>query len=200
MNFARKLNQFAQVYTELDKNLRHDLTKLFILSRVSETGALGTPAQARASAARITELLLISKYRRILSGANLFDNVWWFNKEICDNSLNLIELLMFMNAKASEVSDVLKLFKELRASKLKAAYKCEAFAKAFEPVEKKKPAAAKKKAAAKKAIAAKKTSTAKKATEPKKSSTTKKAPAAKKATSSKKTSPTKKKPASKKKS
>ena len=135
--------------------MRGDLTRLFLLARVSDVSKLGTPIGARTSAARITELLVISKYRRVLSGANLFDNIWWFNKEMCDDSLNMIELLMLMNAKSSVVPNVLQLFKALRASKLKAAYKCELFAKAFEPV-------AEKKASVKKPAASKKSGTTKK--------------------------------------
>ncbi len=155
LNFGRKFNQFIQEYTDIDKNMRGDLTRLFLLARVSDVSKLGTPIGARTSAARITELLVISKYRRVLSGANLFDNIWWFNKEMCDDSLNMIELLMLMNAKSSVVPNVLQLFKALRASKLKAAYKCELFAKAFEPV-------AEKKASVKKPAASKKSGTTKK--------------------------------------
>ncbi|MBP5602675.1 MAG: alpha-amylase [Treponema sp.] len=155
LNFGRKFNQFIQEYTDIDKNMRGDLTRLFLLARVSDVSKLGTPIGARTSAARITELLVISKYRRVLSGANLFDNIWWFNKEMCDDSLNMIELLMLMNAKSSVVPNILQLFKALRASKLKAAYKCELFAKAFEPV-------AEKKASVKKPAASKKSGTTKK--------------------------------------
>ena len=158
LNFARKFNQFIPADTEPGSGLRAELAKLLLLSRVSDASKLATPAGARLTAARITELLVISKYRRILSGANLFDKIWWFNKEITDDSLNLIELLMFLNAKAAEVPAILKLFKELRASKLKAAYKCELFAKAFEPMAKKKKAAPKKTTTTKKKTTSKKKS------------------------------------------
>ena len=131
LNFARKFNQFIDEYTELEKNLRTELTKLFLLSRVSDVSKLATPAGKRTAAARITELLVISKHRRFLSGANTFDNILWFNKEITDDSINLTELLMMVNAKEKDLPEVLKLFKDLRAAKLKAAYKCELFAKAY---------------------------------------------------------------------
>ena len=65
---------------------------------------------------------------------------------------------MFMNAKTTDVPNILKLFKELRASKLKAAYKCELFAKAFESVAKKKKAATKKTTTTKKKTTSKKKS------------------------------------------
>ena len=137
LNFARKFNQFIGEYTELGKNLRADLTRMFLLARVSDVSKLATPAARRTAAARITELLVISKHRRFLSGANTFDNIVWFNKEITDYSINLTELLMLMNAKEKALPDVLKLFKDLRAAKLKAAYKCELFAKAYAPSVKK---------------------------------------------------------------
>ena len=173
LNFARKFNQFILADTKVDSGLRPMLTKLLLLARVSDSTKLETPAGARITAARITELLVISKYRRILSGANLFDNIWWFNKEITDDSLNMIELLMLMNAKAAAVAGVFKLFKNLRAIKLKAAYKCELFAQAFALQEKKKKAETKK-AASKKAAPKKSASKASKATKASKTSKTSK--------------------------
>jgi hypothetical protein len=158
LNFGRKFNQFILAYTDLNKNLRADLTRVFLLARVSDISKLSTPAGRRTAAARITELLVISKHRRFLSGANTFDNIVWFNKEISDYSLNLVELLMMMNAKPAALPDVLTLFKDLRAAKLKAAYKCELFAMAYAPKGPKAPA---KKASAKKTQTTKKTSTKK---------------------------------------
>ena len=146
LNFGRKFTQFIKNYTDIDKNLRADLTRLFLLARVSDISKLSTPAGRRNTAARITELLVISKHRRFLSGANTFDNIVWFNKEITDYSLNLIELIMMMNAKTAELENILKLFKDLRAAKLKAAYKCELFAKAYALRQAQGPQATKKKA------------------------------------------------------
>ena len=40
---------------------------------------------------------------------------------------------MLITAKASTTADILKLFKDLRAAKLKAVYKCEQFAMAYAP-------------------------------------------------------------------
>ncbi|MBR4790584.1 MAG: alpha-amylase [Treponema sp.] len=161
LNFGRKFSQFIKTYTDIDKNLRADFTRLFLLARVSDVAKISTPAGRRIAAARITELLVISKHRRFLSGANTFDNIVWFNKEITDYSLNLIELLMMMNVKSADLENVLKLFKDLRAAKLKAAYKCELFAKAYalrqaqEPRAKAQEPRAKKKASTKKAPAKK---------------------------------------------
>ena len=157
LNFGRKFSQFIKAYTDLDRNLRPALTRIFLLARVSDITKLSSPAGRRNAAARITELLVISRHRRFLSGANTFDNIVWFNKEITDYSLNLIELLMMMNEKKDDLENILKLFKDLRAAKLKAAYKCELFAKAY----------------AAKAPGAKKASTTKKAS-PKKASSPKK--------------------------
>ena len=145
LNFGRKFTQFIKAYTDIDKNLRADLTRLFLLARVSDVAKISTPAGRRIAAARITELLVISKHRRFLSGANTFDNIVWFNKEITDYSLNLIELLMMMNVKSANLENVLKLFKDLRAAKLKAAYKCELFAKAYALRQAQGPRAKKKK-------------------------------------------------------
>ncbi len=77
------------------------------------------------------------KYSYILSGANCFDNIWWFNKELSDDSLNKAILLSALTAKTAEVESVFKFFKTLCTAKTKAAYKCELMLKEFAPVEKK---------------------------------------------------------------
>ena len=72
-----------------------------------------------------------------MSGANCFDNIWWFNKETSDYSLALLTSLKLLGAKKSQEEEILKMYKELSKAKTKAAYKCDLFTKQFESAKKK---------------------------------------------------------------
>lgn len=153
-NLGRKFNEF------LGKNYRAEFQKLFILA--ANSASPSTLAKNKKDAAyKVVSFLTESKYAGALSGANTFDNVKWFNKEMMENSLNQIEMLMLLSASKDKAEEVIKFFKLLNAARVKAAYKCELFLKQFEPAKKKvaekKPAA--KKATAKKAPAKKKKDT-----------------------------------------
>ncbi len=163
-NLGRKFNEF------LNKNYRADFQKLFILA--ANSASTSTIAKNKKDAAyKVVSFLTESKFAGPLSGVNTFDNVKWFNKEMMENSLNQIEMLMLLSASKDKAEEVIKFFKLLNAARVKAAYKCELFLKQFESA-KKKPVA-KKESTEKKTVAVKKASTAKK-------TAAKKAPAKKK--------------------
>ena len=161
-NLGRKFNEF------LGKNYRAEFQKLFILA--ANSASPSTLAKNKKDAAyKVVSFLTESKYAGALSGANTFDNVKWFNKEMMENSLNQIEMLMLLSASKDKAEEVIKFFKLLNAARVKAAYKCELFLKQFEP--------AKKKVAEKKASTVKKAATKKPAV---KKASAKKAPSKKK--------------------
>ena len=154
-NFGRKINQF------IEKDLKPFIQKNLLLASYSDSSEL--PKQAKKVAFNIVTLLAGSKDSGKLSGTNNFDNVWWFNKEMLEDSLNTIIMFMALNAKAAKTEEVFKLYKTICSAKLKAAFKCELLVKAFEekkPVKKAKKAAPKKtvkKTTAKKTVSKKKT-------------------------------------------
>ena len=78
-----------------------------------------------------------------LSGANCFDNIWWFNKELSNDSLNKTILLLALAGKNADYEGIQKFYKLLAAAKTKAAYKCELMLKEFEPKDVVKKSAAK---------------------------------------------------------
>ena len=163
-NFQRKFNE---IHTEFEKSratleesktqsnfiptLRTDLTKLFVLTKVTDcsscakvsTNKTKYVAAQKTLALTIAKTLVQEKYASIFSGINSFDNIWWFNKEMTDESLALWATLALQFATAKQVPEVLKLYKLLCDAKLKAAYKCQLFVQAFE--EEKKVVAKKKK-------------------------------------------------------
>jgi len=128
-NLGRKLNEYLQ------KDLRGLLQKLFMFWSISDSSKLAK--DSKPVAYKIVTLLTDSKYAGYLSGANSFDNVRWFNKEMIEDSLNLVAITMALSAKEKDLPDVFKLYKTLNAAKLKAAYKCDLFVKPFAPVVKK---------------------------------------------------------------
>ena len=136
--FGRKLNEYIRDLGLSAKDERAALTKIFILSSVANTESV--IKNQKKAAYKIVSLLVESSHSKLLSGANTFDNVAWFNKEVSDESLNIITTLLLLASEKDDVDEVLKLYKTLTAAKLKAAYKCELFLKPFAPVEKKTPA------------------------------------------------------------
>ncbi len=129
-NLGRKLNEYLQ------SDLRSHLQKIFLLSQYAIL-----PKQSEKSTEikkfsyKIVSLLTQSKYTPVLSGANTFDNIRWFNKELTQTSLNEIIMLMLLNSKEEKLPQVFKLYKSLNTAKTKSAYKCELFEKAFETVK-----------------------------------------------------------------
>ena len=81
----------------------------------------------------ITKLMMQSRWCGLLSGTNNFDNIRWFNKELSDDSLNKVILLLALTGKTAEFATIQKFNKLLSAAKTKAAYKCELMLKEFEP-------------------------------------------------------------------
>ena len=131
---GRKFNEYLREEKLSEKDLRSSLTKLFILS--SATNAADIKKDEKAAAYKICKLLMTGKYCYILSGANNFDNIWWFNRELSDDSLNKIILLAALPQTAANAKLVFSLFKTISAAKTKAAYKCKNLLKEFEPEKK----------------------------------------------------------------
>ena len=143
-NLGRKFNEF------LEQDCRALFQKFMLLAKYADGSKL--PADKKEVALSIVSLLTKNKLSGALSGANTFDNVRWFNKEMMENSLNQIELLMLLAAPQTKVPDVFKLFKQINTARIKSAYKCDLFLKQFELPKKKAPV---KKATAKKESAKK---------------------------------------------
>ncbi|MBP5520473.1 MAG: alpha-amylase [Treponema sp.] len=145
-NFGRKFNEYLINAKLIEKSERELFTKIFILAAASDNALLSK--DAKKAAAKITELLVHSKHAGRLSGINNFDNTWWFNKEMLDESLAYAILLLALNSKEAKLAEVFKLYKTICAAKLKAAYKCELLLKEFAPKsEKSKKSASKKQTA-----------------------------------------------------
>ena len=135
--FGRKLNQFIHEFSLSDRDERADLTKLLLLSSLVHHKSL--EKSSKKTAYKIVDFIVNGRSRYLLSGANTYDNVNWFNKETSDYSLNVLTVLFLLTSKDDEdVSSIFKLYRSLTTAKLKAAYKCDLFLSQFAPAEKKK--------------------------------------------------------------
>ena len=139
--FGRKFNEYLSEEKLLAKDQRANLTKLFILARATNTAVI--KKDSKAAALEVTKLLMQGRWSYALSGANCFDNIWWFNKELSNDSLNKTILLLALAGKNADYEGIQKFYKLLAAAKTKAAYKCELMLKEFEPKDVVKKSAAK---------------------------------------------------------
>ena len=92
---------------------------------------------ANKAAFEIVKLLTQGKFSNLLSGANRFNNICWFNKEVSDESIALVTAIALLGATAAQESAVLAEYAELLVAKTKAEYQCGNFIKPFVPKLKK---------------------------------------------------------------
>ena len=88
---------------------------------------------ANKAAFEIVKLLTQGQFSNLLSGANRFNNICWFNKEVSDESIALVTAIALLGATAAQESAVLAEYAELLAAKTKAEYQCGNFIKPFVP-------------------------------------------------------------------
>ena len=154
--------------------MRETLAKILVLKELEKLSL----TKPKDDALEITSLLVDSKAQGLLSGANEFDGIKWFNKEKIEKSLELtLAILSMSNQNAKDIQKVISIVVDSIAS---SDYKCEKLLESLKPKTAKKAAkktsakatATKAKAEPKKASATKATATKSKA-ETKKASVTK---------------------------
>lgn len=162
----RKLGELIVKAAVKNESLKQEFTKFFTISSVAK-------AKKASDAA---ELLVSEEYGKLLCGANEFNGIRWFNKELFEASLWYVYITMTVTGN----SGAEKINADLKKAYEKSEYQCELLIKAF--------GTSKKTSTAKKTVTAKKTATVKKAPAVKKTTAAKKtASAEKKATASRKT-------------
>ncbi len=108
----------------------------------------------------IAKLLVESADSAVLTGANEFNGIKWFNEEMMSRALEFAEQFYLADAKKADIRKVESVFKSLKKAQKSAEFKCENFIAPFKPKTKKttkKTLAPKIKPAAKTAKPAKKT-------------------------------------------
>ena len=129
--FARKLHEYFGAAGACKCDMRHELSKLFALATVSDADSMSK--DLKKAAYQIVKLLTESPKAYILSGANRFNDVVWFNKEVCESSVINSIVLALLAEKDEEA--ILKEFSTLVTAMNGAEYKCAEFIKPFAPKE-----------------------------------------------------------------
>ncbi len=129
--YARKLNELMLNAGVKEGTSSQLFKKLFILMRIRDFnfGNSGFMKSTYEAASLITE----SEYSYLLSGANEYDGIRWFNKEIMDETMwyGFASLEIYSSRILRE--QIYRLFKTLNVAKDNAEYKCEKFTSPFKP-------------------------------------------------------------------
>ena len=119
---------------------RNNITRLFVLSE-DFSGKLITKDEKKALF-QILSKMCESGYAKMLTGANSFNGVTWFNKETTEWTIAHGFAVALLEGKNEE--EILKAFETILKAKDKAEYKCEEFIKPFAPKVKAKASGASK--------------------------------------------------------
>ena len=103
--FERKFNEYFQSVGAATYDIRANLSKIFILAKVADAKLI--EKDANKAAFEIVKLLTQGKFSNLLSGANRFNNICWFNKEVSDESIALVTAIALLGATAAQESAVL---------------------------------------------------------------------------------------------
>ncbi|MCQ2596361.1 MAG: alpha-amylase family glycosyl hydrolase [Treponema sp.] len=123
------------------KDYRQNLTKLFVLTAKADLKAYAK--DEKKGLYPLVSEMINSKNAWLLSGANDFDNIRWFNKESSDEALSLVASALLLSATTAKEETIFAMYKTLCTAKAKAEYKAENFIKPFAPsvkISKKAPA------------------------------------------------------------
>ena len=130
----RKFAEYFQNVGLLTGDLRGDLTKLFTLAKPAQSAL--TEKDKQKAAFTLVSPLTQGEKAFMLSGANSFNGVKWFNKELTDLSLTYEFSILALLTDSKHEEEMLKLYADVLAAKVKSEYKCEDFVKPFLPAEK----------------------------------------------------------------
>ena len=130
----RKFAEYFQNAGLLTGDLRGDLIKLFTLAKPAQSAL--TEKDKQKAAFTLVSPLTQGEKAFMLSGTNSFNGVTWFNKELTDLSLTYEFSVLALLTDSKHEEEMLKLYADVLAAKVKAEYKCEDFVKPFLPAEK----------------------------------------------------------------
>ena len=159
--YDRKLSEILSEAGVNNPDIQATFTKIFVTMKIRDFN-FGDAAVTK-STWDIAKLFVEGEYAPLLSGANEFNGIRWFNKEKLDDSLwySIVAVLMYTPGILRD--QIYRLYRTLVAAKNSAEYKCENFTNALKPAD----------AQDLEALAEKKSEKTKKVTKAKKTSRTK---------------------------
>ncbi len=130
--FARKFNEFFQSAGAAKCDVRYELSKMFALSKATDLTLIGK--NPKEGAYKLVKAVAEDDTAPLLSGANRFNDVVWFNKEVLESSI--VNAFAMAIVDSSDEKEMLKLYSQIVLAKEDSAYKCAEFVKPFAPQEK----------------------------------------------------------------
>ena len=129
--YSRKLCEYIADTGIKTDGMKETFNSLFIMMQVRNMN-LGVSGYIK-STYEVAKLLTYSEHSFLLTGANEYNGIRWFNKEKMDTTLwyGLASLAMYSPRIMRE--NIYKLYRALSGAKEKAEYKCEQFAEVFKP-------------------------------------------------------------------
>ena len=138
-NYPRKLSECLKSSGISDEDCSTVFKKLFVLMDIKNYNFANSFIMK--SYYDTASLLVTGEYSYLLTGANEYDNIRWFNKEAMDSSLWYGLTISLMRSTRIKREQLFKLFKTLKVAKDNAEYRCDKFIATFVPEKPRKIAA-----------------------------------------------------------
>ena len=132
--YNRKLTELLGKADIRTPEMQDTFKRIFLLMRIRNLN-FGASGQIQ-STYEVAKFLVESEYASLLSGANEFNGVRWFNKEKMETTLWYAFAAIAMYSPRILREQIHRLYRTLSAAKDSSEYKCEKFTSAVQPVEK----------------------------------------------------------------
>lgn len=132
--FARKFNEYFHNAGAAKCDVRYELSKIFALSKSIDVKLI--EKDAKEGAYKLVKAIADDETAPLLSGANRFNDVIWFNKEVVDSSIVNAFAVALLDSDVSDEDAILKEYTKVLSAKEDSGYKCEEFIKVFAPAKK----------------------------------------------------------------
>ena len=131
--YSRKLSEIIESAGFFNSEMRDNFIRIFESMKISSLN-FGTSGFVK-STYTVAKSLVDSENSFVLTGANEYNGVRWFNKEKMDATLWYAFASNCMTSKRILREQIFRLYRTLFASKELAEYKCEQFTEAVKPVK-----------------------------------------------------------------
>ncbi len=132
--YCRKLTELLTAAGEKLFNMQNIFQRIFICLKIKDFNF--GPASFIKSTYETAKLLVCSKDAPLLSGANEFNGIKWFNKEGIEETLWFVLKTVAMYNSRTLREQIYRLYRTLNAAKECSEYKCDEFLKLLEPPKK----------------------------------------------------------------
>lgn len=127
----RKFLEYYQKLNVCRCDVRSELGRLFTIAKVCDSKAV--LKDAKKANYEIAKVVAMDPAAGDLFGANMYNGIAWFKKELSDYTILTIACLLLIDCDTDKTSEMVKEYAVLMDAKEKAQYKCAAFIDTFAP-------------------------------------------------------------------